>query len=78
LHKWLKDVAEAEIDWVNASLNGDTVIRISLRQAVPLAKMLDGLSYVVEVNPELEPGDETVSSDSDSPLHRFRLVLTEE
>ena len=76
LHKWLKDVAEAEIDWVNASLNGDTVIRITLRQPVPLAKMLDGLSYVAEVAPEIRTSDETTPSDSDSPLHRYRLVLT--
>ena len=78
LHKWLKDVAEAEIDWVNASLNGDTVIRITLRQPVPLALMLDGLSYVAEVTPEIQPSDETIPSNTDSPLHRYRLVLTEE
>lgn len=78
LHKWLKDVAVAEIDWVNASLNGDTVISITLRQAVPLAKMLDGLSYVAEVTPEIQPGDKATPSDSDSPLNRYRLVLTKE
>ncbi len=77
LHKWLKDVAEAEIDWVNASLNGDTVISVSLRQPVPLAKMLDGLSYVAGVTPEIQPSDEVTLSTTDSPLHRYRLVFTE-
>ena len=78
LHKWLTDVAEAEIDWVNASLNRDTVIRITLRQPAPLARMLDGLSYVAEVTPEEQPGDKTTPSDSDSPINRYRLVLTKE
>ena len=78
LHKWLKDVAGAEIDWVNASLNGDTVISITLREPAPLAKMLAELSYVANVALETQPGDEIAPPDTETPPHQYRLTLTEE
>lgn len=89
LHQWLQEVANADINQVFGSWTEDTVVRVTLRQPVPLLRLLKGLPDVAEVTEE--PYTETGRTDlgmsaalsdlspelfaSSRPPTRLRLVL---
>lgn len=78
LHKWLKDVAKAEIHRIDSSLGGDTVLSIAFRQEIPLPRMLAKLEYVEGVAEEPQAGKTPTSptqAGAGPGLQRYRLAL---
>ncbi len=82
LHKWLKEVAKAEIERINSSLEGDTVLKVNFRQATSLRQMLAKLTYLAKVTDEPQPSvPEALPGASAKPQPervRYRLVLRAE
>ena len=88
LHKWLQEFAFADIEEIVGSLTGDTVLRMTIRQPVPLLQMLGELPDVTEVSEEQYTGDsrdlpgvfrrqaefKSIGAEHHLP-RRFRLVL---
>ena len=81
LHRWLKEVVNADIGEITGSWTGDTKLKITIRQPIPLLLMLAGLSVVAEVTEEphavdvaSQAGTQEVGRERLVPK-RFRLVL---
>ena len=52
LHQWLREVARADVGEIAGSWMGDTVMTMTLRQPIPLLRMLAELPDVAEVTEE--------------------------
>ena len=79
LHKWLMDVAKADVDRVISTLGKDTVLTVNCREATPLPQMLVNLPYISEVIEEPYLGLAAAHSQDDGELklrpRRYRLLL---
>jgi CheY-like chemotaxis protein len=74
LHKWLQEVASADIGEVEGVLGSDVIMKMVIRRPIPLQVMLRDLRFVADVTDETplstgEPGG--------SRTMRLRLTLNE-
>ena len=82
LHRWLKDVADADIGEITGSWGDDTVLKVTIRQPIPLYRMLAGLPVVAEVTEESYTENAETQAGAPKkigPWHglpkRFRIIL---